>query len=72
MKLKMKMINFKRRQYIFLNFENKNLWEEEYDLEQLQSEAGHLHRRKKKVKQLTSPAASILMTCFFQLEKLHI
>ena len=32
----MKMINFKRRQYIFLNFENKNLWEEEYDLEQLQ------------------------------------
>ena len=32
----MKMINFKRRQYIFLNFENKNQWEEEYDLEQLQ------------------------------------
>ena len=32
----MKMINFKRRQYIFLNFEKKNLWEEEYDLEQLQ------------------------------------
>lgn len=36
MKLKMKMIKFKRRQYIFLNFENKNLREEEYDLEQLQ------------------------------------
>ena len=32
----MKMINFKKRQYIFLNFEKKNLWEEEYDLEQLQ------------------------------------
>lgn len=32
----MKMINFKRRQYIFLNFENKSLGEEEYDLEQLQ------------------------------------
>ena len=36
MKLKMKTINFKRRQYIFFNFEKKNLWEEEYDLEQLQ------------------------------------